>query len=109
MDYYITGVLVFLYIQIGKKGMKKIKYHLELGETAYCTNRIMEAAKGLGQMNIKVATNDCFIFDSWLASNFLAETNMDIGDDSIGVAETNTKGFCKDSIKKIKNGCPGVF
>ena len=41
--------------------MKHSKYHHELGATAACTKRIMEATKGIGQKSIKWGTKDCFL------------------------------------------------
>ena len=45
---------------------------------------------GLGQRNGKCDTKDCFIFDSWFASNISDESVMDIGAGMIGMVETNT-------------------
>ena len=44
--------------------MKNIKYHLYIGEMKYCAKRMMEDTKGLGQRDVKGATNYCLIFDS---------------------------------------------
>ena len=32
---------------------------------------------------------------------------MEVGDGSIGMAKKNTKGLCKDTIKKLTNDWPG--
>ena len=47
--------------------MNKIKYHMEIGTTAACTKKMMEATKGLGQSNIKGDTKGCFIFGGWFS------------------------------------------
>ena len=39
----IIGALLLIEVQIGKKGTKNSKYHLQLGLTAACTKIIMEA------------------------------------------------------------------
>ena len=39
---YVTGGFLFIEIHRGKEGTKKRKYHLELGEMAGCTKRVME-------------------------------------------------------------------
>ena len=44
--------------------MKDRGYQKELGATAACTKRMMEATKGIGQKSIKGGTKDCFLFDS---------------------------------------------
>ena len=49
--------------------MKNIKYHMELGATSTYMKSVVKVTKGLGQMDIKGDTKDCFIFDSWFASN----------------------------------------
>ena len=53
---------MFVEIQIGKEIMYNIKYRLQIGETATCTNIMMESTKGVGYRDMKVATNDYFIF-----------------------------------------------
>ena len=32
---------------------------------------------------------------------------MGVGDDLVGMVNTNTKGFCKDTIEKLTKGWPG--
>ena len=44
--------------------MRYSKYQKHLVYTIAYTKRIMEATKGIGKKYIKVATKDCFIFDS---------------------------------------------
>ena len=59
----ITGALLFIEIPKWKEGMNKIRYHLDIGSKEACANRMTEATRGLGQRDLKGATNDCFIFD----------------------------------------------
>ena len=66
----------------------------------------MEEIKGIGQKSIKGGTNDCFIFDSFFASNNTAEASMEVCAELIGTVKTNTKGFCKDTIDKITKDQP---
>ena len=60
----ITRYLLFIEVHRGKEVMKHIKYQKELGATAACTKRMMEATKGIGQKSIKEGTKDCFLFES---------------------------------------------
>ena len=99
--------LPLIELQRGKKGMKHIKYHQQIGATAACTKIMMEASKGIGQKYRKGATKDCFLFDSWFSSKRLEESVMEVGAESIGMVKKKTKGLCKDTIKNIKNDWPG--
>ena len=78
--------------------MKHSKYQKELGANAACNKRMMEATKGIGKKSIKGRTNDCFLFDSWFASNKTAEDVMGVGSELIGMVKTNTKGLFEDTI-----------
>ena len=46
---YIIGALIFIEVHRGKEGMKRIKHQQDLGATAACTKKMMEATKGIGQ------------------------------------------------------------
>ena len=48
--------------------MKHSNYQQELGATAACTKRMMEATKGIGQKFIEGGTKYCLLFESWVAS-----------------------------------------
>ena len=87
--------------------MNHNNYQQGIGATAACTNRIMEATKGVGQKYRKGETKDCFLFDSWLSSEKLAEATMEVGSKFIGVINTNTKVFCKETIDKLTKYWPG--
>ena len=89
--------------------MKNSKYQKELGETAVCTKRIMEATKGIGHKYIKWGTKDCFLFKSWFASKKAAEAAMEMGADFIGMVKKNTKGFFKDTIEKLTKDFRGGY
>ena len=78
-----------------------------LGTTAAYNNRMIEAKKGLRQMNVKGDTNDCFLFENWFASEWLAESEMDVGAEIIGMVKTNTKGLCKNTITNMTKYWPG--
>ena len=52
----VTWALLFVEVQRGKEGMKSRNYHLRLVATTACTKRMTEAAKGVGQRDIKGAT-----------------------------------------------------
>ena len=73
----------------------------DIGATASCNKRIMEATKGICQKSIKGGTKDCFHFDSWFASKKTVEDLMEVGDESIGMVKKNTKIFCKETIEKL--------
>ena len=64
---YVTGDLLFIEVQRGKEVMKDSRYQKELGATASCTKRMMEATKGIDQKSKKGGPTDCFLFDSWSA------------------------------------------
>ena len=81
--------------------MNHSKYQKELGSTAVCTKRKMEATKGIGQKSIQGGTEDCFFFDSWFTSKKAEEASMDVGVELIGTVKTNTKGLFKDTIEKL--------
>ena len=73
--------------------MKHSKYQKELGATASCTKRMMEATKGIGQKSIKWGTKDFFLFKSWFASKKAVETAMRVVAELIGMVKTNTIRF----------------
>ena len=73
--------------------MKHSKYQQDIGATAACTKIMIEETKGIVQKSIKGGMNDCFLFDSWFASNKAAESAMEVGAGLIGMVKTNTKGF----------------
>ena len=87
--------------------MNQIKYHLQIGDTASCTNRMTEITKGVCQNGIKGYTKDCFLFDSCFSSNNLEEAVMDVGTFLIGMVNTNTKESCKDTIDNLTKDCLG--
>ena len=86
----ITGALLFIEVQRGKGGMKDSLYQQELGATAACTKRMMEATKGIGHKSKKGGTKDFFLFDSWFASKKASEAAMEMGAEFIGMVKTNT-------------------
>ena len=48
--------------------MNNIKYNLHLGEMESYTKIIVEAAKGIVQIDMKGFTKYCSLFGSWLSS-----------------------------------------
>ena len=58
--------------------MKHSNYQQELGATAACTKRMMEATKGVGQKSIGGGTKECFLFDSWFAYKKAAEAAIEL-------------------------------
>ena len=62
----VKEYFLFIEVQRVKEDMKHRKYYQELGATAACTKRIMEATKGIGQNYRKGATMDCFLFDKFV-------------------------------------------
>ena len=87
----VTGSLIFLEIQQVGEGMKLIRYHLELGAIAACTDRLMEDTKGMGQRVLKGSTRYFFLFRSWFLSKKSAEADASIGVVFIGMVKTNTR------------------
>ena len=59
----VTRYLVLIKIQICKEGTKNINFNLQLGVTESCTKIIIVATNGKFQMDIKMYTRDCFLFD----------------------------------------------
>ena len=53
---YVKGSLLLVEVKRGKEGMNSRIYHLHLVATTACTKRVTEAAKGVGQRDIKGAT-----------------------------------------------------
>ena len=68
-----------------------------------------EATKWIGQKSVKGGTKDFFLFDSWFDYKKASESAMELGDEFIGVVKTNTKGFCKETIKKLTKYCLGGY
>ena len=64
---------------------------MELEAAIACTKRTMESINGLDQRDVKGATRDCFIFDSWFAPKRLAEAVVDVGADMIGMIKKQHK------------------
>ena len=64
----------------------------------------MEAMKGLGQRNRKDTIKDCFISDGYFALKRPYEYIIYVVYDIIDISKTNTKIFCKDTIKNITKG-----
>ena len=52
---------------------------------------------------------DCFIFDGWFSSKKSAESVMEVGAEFISMVKKNTKGFCKETIKKLTKDFPGGY
>ena len=95
---YVTGALLFIEVKIRKEWIKYSHYQHDMGSTAACTKRMMEATKGVGKKSIKGVTKYCLLFDSWFNSKNAAEAEMEMGAELIGMVKTNTKGFCKETI-----------
>ena len=102
MACYVTRPFLFIYIQREKKGIKTIKYHMDIGSLAACMKRIMESRKWLGERYFKSAMVDFFLSDSWFAPNRLAESEIDIGADMVGMVKTITEIFYKTTINNLK-------
>ena len=87
--------------------MKDSRYQKEIRATSACTKQMMEETKGIGQKSKKGGQKDCVRFESWFASKKAAEAAMEWGAELIGMAKTNTKGFCKETIEKLTKDWPG--
>ena len=87
--------------------MNHIKYQQDLGATVACTKTIMEATKGRVQKSIKGGTKDYLLFGSLFASKKAEESAMEMGAEFIGMVNTNTKVFCKETIEKLTKYWPG--
>ena len=86
-----TGSLILIEIQRGNEVIDNIKEHMYIGATSACKNIMMEATKGIGQRDMKVATRYCFLFGSWFSSKKSEEYAMDVGADIIGMVKTDKK------------------
>ena len=87
--------------------MNYIKYHMQLGVTSACTNRLIEVTKGTFQRDRKGYNKDCFIFYSWFSPKQSEEYAMEVGAEFIGMVKTYTKYFCTDTIENITKDWPG--
>ena len=61
----------------------------------------MEATNGISQKSIKGGTNVCFLFDSCFVSKKAEEAVIQVGAELIFMVKKNTKGFFKETIKKL--------
>ena len=86
-----------------KEETNNSKYHLRLGETAACTKRTTEATNGVGQRDIKGATKDCFLFDSWFSSKTFAEDAMDVGADMVFITKPIHKGSSRRPLISLQS------
>ena len=80
---------------------------MQLGATEASTKITKKSTKGIGQREMKGATEDCFLFDGCFSSYKSAESAMGFGADMIVMVKTNTKGFCKETIENLTKHCPG--
>ena len=64
---------------------------MDIRREVACIRSKMEETKGIGKRDVKGNIKDCFIFDSWFASNKPTESAMDVGADMIGMFQTNKK------------------
>jgi hypothetical protein len=71
---YISGVIIQLEIQNGKKPMKAFSYHDKAVATVACTKRLFQATEYCRQENAEwqhakeEEWQECFITDSWFGS-----------------------------------------
>ena len=68
---------------------------------------MIEKKSRLGQRDGKGATKDCFIFDSWFASNKLPDSMMYVDTNMVGMVETNMKVFYNYTIDNLTKDWPG--
>ena len=57
--------------------------------------RMMEETKGLGQREIKGATKDFFIFESWVSSKMFTKASMDFVADIISMVKTDKEDYLR--------------
>ena len=69
---YVNDALLFFEIQRGKERINNRNYHMYIRATAAYTNRTMKSKNGVGQRDVKGATKESFLLDSWFSSKNLA-------------------------------------
>ena len=62
--YNVTGVLIFLKIQIIKEGKKDTNYHQYLGSMTSCTNSMMEETGKVIVRDVRLLDLN-FLFSTW--------------------------------------------
>ena len=83
--------MIFIKVHRGKEKTIHRKYQQEIGVTAACAKRMMEATNGIGHKSIKGVTKYWFFFNRWFYSNNAGEYATEVGANLIGMVKTNTK------------------
>ena len=100
---YATGALLLIELKRGKERTNTSNYRMQLGATTSCTKRMTEAAKGIGHRDIKGATKDCFLFESWRSSKKLSEAAMGARIEIISTVKTNKKDSARVPLRIQKS------
>ena len=106
---YATGALLLIELKRGKERTNNSNYRMQLGATTSCTKRMTEAAKGIGHRDIKGATKDCFLFESWRSSKKLAEAAMGARIEIISTVKTNKKDSARRKLRILQRIGREVF
>jgi len=108
------GMFLHLEIQKGKLPMREKKYLKELGGTAGCRMRLIEASQYSGKLEeqrqkaMEVGKREVFMGDSWFTSRHLCVALKEkFGNEWFGALKTNQSGTPKAKVEEIMKDWPG--
>ena len=104
-----TGVLLFVEVQRGKRGMLESKFQKEFGATSACTLRLVQGTKNTGQ-SIRHSNNvrQIYLGDSWFSGCKTARLVAEYeGVEWIGPVKTNKAGFPMSTLENKMKEWPG--
>ena len=97
----VTGCMIAIEIQRGKKGMKISKYHTDLGATTACTIRLTEEAMRSG------GHGNCTKGDAWFGSVKCCANLLNLGVKSVLQVKQNSGLYPKQYIDDALKYAPG--
>ena len=111
-----TGIMIFIEIQRGKKGMESVKHNNTMLKTAACTARLIEGTRneeesleGLGTVEIEDENEkkkDTYYADAWFGSVDAVLAAMDRQSHLVCVVKTNTNRYPKNYIESKMQAWP---
>ena len=108
-----AGTFLHLEIQRGALPMQAKKYSKELGGTAGCSMRIIEASQYSGRLEeqrkdaMQVGKREVFFGDSWFTSRRLCVAlRTKLGHEYFGALKTNHSGTPKADVEEIMKDWP---
>lgn len=108
-----SGIFLHLEIQKGALPMQAKKYSKELGGTAGCSMRIIEASEYSGRLEeqrkdaMQIGKREVFFGDSWFTSRRLCVAlKRKFGHEYFGALKTNHSGTPKAEVEEIMKDWP---